>query len=71
MPGNISPMSGKTKDKPEKAPNPSKRERYPMPDEILNALKNSKLFDAYEARPLYQRDDWLICSTSFDAAIDT
>ncbi len=38
---------------------PARRERYPMPDDILNALEKNKLFDAYEARPPYQRNDYI------------
>ena len=36
-----------------------KRKRQPMPDHILGALKKAKLFDAYEARPAYQRNDYI------------
>jgi uncharacterized protein YdeI (YjbR/CyaY-like superfamily) len=38
---------------------PAKRERYPMPDYFLEALKRSKLFVAYSARPPYQRNDYI------------
>lgn len=36
-----------------------RRERYPMPDLILDALKKSKLFDAFETRPPYQQNDYI------------
>ena len=37
----------------------ARRERYPMPDFVLQALKKAKLFDAYEARPPYQQNDYV------------
>jgi uncharacterized protein YdeI (YjbR/CyaY-like superfamily) len=37
----------------------ARRERYPMPDYILVALEDTKLFDAYEARPPYQQNDYI------------
>ena len=40
-------------------PNPAKRERHPMPDFVLAALKKSKLLDAYEARPPFQQNDYV------------
>lgn len=36
-----------------------KRERYPMPDFILDALVEKKLTAAYDARPPYQRNDYI------------
>lgn len=36
-----------------------KRERYPMPDYIRNALASKKLTAAYDARPPYQRNDYI------------
>lgn len=39
--------------------NALKRPIYPMPDFVLTALKDNKLFDAYEARPPYQRNDYI------------
>lgn len=41
-----------------------RRERYPMPDLVLDALKTNKLFDAYEARPPYQQNDYIGWITS-------
>jgi predicted GIY-YIG superfamily endonuclease len=38
---------------------PFTRERYPMPDFFLKALKKHKLLAAYEARPPYQRNDYI------------
>lgn len=38
---------------------PTRRERYPMPDDVLKALKKSELFDAYEERPPYQQNDYI------------
>ena len=35
------------------------RERYSMPNFVRNALINSGLMQAYEARPAYQRNDYL------------
>jgi hypothetical protein len=37
----------------------ARRERYPMPDYILAALQDTKLLDAYEARPPYQQNDYI------------
>ena len=37
----------------------ARRERLPMPDFVLNALKKTKLFDAYSARPPYQQNDYI------------
>ncbi|MDO8991288.1 MAG: YdeI/OmpD-associated family protein [Sideroxyarcus sp.] len=42
----------------EKPPRP-KRERYPMPDFIREALAAQKLTAAYDARPPYQRNDYI------------
>jgi len=36
-----------------------KRERYPMPDFIRDALVEKKLTSAYDARPPYQRNDYI------------
>ncbi len=36
-----------------------KRERYPMPDFIREALAGKKLTAAYDARPPYQRNDYI------------
>ncbi len=36
-----------------------KRERYPMPDFIREALAVSRLTAAYDARPPYQRNDYI------------
>ena len=36
-----------------------KRERYVMPDFILEALTNRRLLDAYLARPDYQQNDYI------------
>jgi uncharacterized protein YdeI (YjbR/CyaY-like superfamily) len=35
------------------------RERYPMPDFIREALAARKLTTAYDARPPYQRNDYI------------
>jgi len=35
------------------------RERYPMPDFIHEALTAKKLTAAYDARPPYQRNDYI------------
>ena len=37
----------------------TKRERYPMPDYVLEALKKAKLFDAHDSRPPYQQNDYI------------
>jgi len=39
--------------------NTLKRPVYPMPDFVLVALEENKLFDAYEDRPPYQRNDYI------------
>ena len=36
-----------------------KREQYPMPDFIREALESKKLAAAYDARPPYQRNDYI------------
>jgi uncharacterized protein YdeI (YjbR/CyaY-like superfamily) len=36
-----------------------KRERYPMPDFIREALEAKQLTAAYDARPPYQRNDYI------------
>ena len=35
------------------------RPKQPMPQEIATRLADAGLRDAYEARPPYQRNDWL------------
>jgi hypothetical protein len=42
----------------------ARREKYKMPDFILDALNRLKLLDAYEARPPYQRNDYIGWITS-------
>ena len=37
----------------------ARRERHPMPDFVMEALNKTKLFDAYEERPPYQRNDYI------------
>lgn len=37
----------------------TRRERFPMPGFILEALEKTKLFDAYSARPPYQQNDYI------------
>ncbi len=39
---------------------PYTRERYPMPDDVAARLRQSGLADAYDARPPYQRNDYLM-----------
>lgn len=53
----ISPTKRRPGMKPKAAP--ARRERHPMPDFILDALYAAKLFDAYEARPPYQQNDYV------------
>jgi len=36
-----------------------RRERYSMPDFLLEALRKANLFDAYNARPPYQKNDYI------------
>jgi len=38
---------------------PARRERHPMPDGVREALAAEDLMDAYQARPPYQRNDYL------------
>ena len=38
---------------------PLKRPTYPMPDFVRDALLERGLMDAYEARPAYQRNDYI------------
>jgi uncharacterized protein YdeI (YjbR/CyaY-like superfamily) len=40
-------------------PSRLKRPEYPMPDFVRDALQSKKLFDAYNARPPYQRNDYI------------
>ncbi|OHD55845.1 MAG: hypothetical protein A2Y33_14535 [Spirochaetes bacterium GWF1_51_8] len=35
------------------------RERYPMPDYFREALENAGLTEKYDARPPYQRNDYI------------
>jgi len=42
-----------------KPEHPAKRERYPMPDFIKNALADNNLTESYESRPPYQRNDYI------------
>ena len=37
----------------------ARRPPHPMPDEVRSALTRRGLIDAYEARPYYQRNDYL------------
>ncbi len=37
----------------------SRRPRHPMPDFVREALEEHELVEAYEARPPYQRNDYL------------
>lgn len=43
---------------PKKAP-AARRDRHTIPDFVMEALDRSKLFDAYEGRPPYQRNDYI------------
>ena len=36
-----------------------KREKYPMPDDVLKALEQNGLYDAYTERPPYQQNDYI------------
>lgn len=36
-----------------------KRPVHPIPDDVRQALDNSGLWDAYSARPAYQRNDYI------------
>jgi hypothetical protein len=42
-----------------KRPAPAKRERHPMPNDVLTALEAENLFEAYESRPPYQQNDYI------------
>lgn len=35
------------------------RQRYPMPDDVLHTLEQDDLMERYEARPPYQRNDYI------------
>ncbi len=39
--------------------NPLKRERYPMPGFVREALEENGLMEAYLARPDYQQNDYI------------
>lgn len=43
---------------PKKAP-AARRDRHPIPDFVMEALNKAKLFEAYEGRPPYQRNDYI------------
>ncbi len=55
-----------TKRRPGMAPKAAaaRRPKHAMPDDVLQALKNANLFDAYNARPPYQRNDYVGWITS-------
>ncbi len=36
-----------------------KREKYPMPDFVHEALEKSKQYEAYSERPPYQQNDYI------------
>lgn len=38
---------------------PLKREIHPMPDFVLSALEQENLMEVYEARPPYQKNDYI------------
>jgi len=38
---------------------PLKRQKYPMPNDIRDALNEHGLMDAYRARPAYQQNDYI------------
>jgi uncharacterized protein YdeI (YjbR/CyaY-like superfamily) len=38
---------------------PLKRQKYPMPDHIRDALQERELMDAYHSRPPYQQNDYI------------
>lgn len=40
-------------------PSRLKRPEYPMSDFVREVLQSRKLFDAYNARPPYQRNDYI------------
>ena len=35
------------------------RERHPMPDDVLSALRSENVLADFEARPAYQRNDYV------------
>ena len=37
----------------------ARRERHPMPEDVLKALEATNLFEAYESRPPYQQNDYI------------
>ena len=37
----------------------ARRERYPVPDEVAEALRAAGLVEAYRARPPYQQNDYI------------
>ena len=37
----------------------ARREKYPMPDYVLNALEQENMFEAYNSRPPYQQNDYV------------
>ena len=37
----------------------SMRERHPMPDDVMEVLKSEKVLADFEARPAYQRNDYV------------
>ena len=37
----------------------TRRVRHPMPEDVLEALRTHRLTKAYEARPAYQRNDYI------------
>lgn len=51
-------IKDETKTGTTKAP-AKRRERHPMPDFVMEALNKSRLFDAFEERPPYQRNDYV------------
>lgn len=36
-----------------------KRDKHPMPDDVLKALEKNRLYDAYAERPPYQQNDYI------------
>ncbi|MCK9495856.1 MAG: YdeI/OmpD-associated family protein [Dehalococcoidia bacterium] len=42
------------------ADRPYRRQRYPMPDDVRDALLDRGLEEAYAERPPYQRNDYLM-----------
>ena len=37
----------------------ARRDKHPMPDDVLKALEQENLFEAYESRPPYQQNDYV------------